>query len=140
MRRLRWLACASWEERFLVVRALFVVCSIRLGLWLLPIGTVRRFVLRTGKTRSVCPSIPRLVWAVRAVSRIVPLATCLTQALTLQWLLSRYGHPSRIHLGARRNSTGRFEAHAWVECEGRVVIGGAEAPNYVSLANWEGTA
>ena len=137
MRRLRRFVRASWAERFLLLRALFVVCLTRLGLWLLPIGAVRRIALRTGKTTRVSHPVPRLVWAVKAVSRFVPLATCLTQALALQWLLSRSGHTSRVHLGARRDAAGKFEAHAWVECEDRVVIGGPEAHEYVPLAAWQ---
>lgn len=137
MRRLKRFVRASWTERLLLLRALFVVCITRLGLWVLPIGTVRRIALSGRKGTRVVHPVPTLVWAVRASSRFVPLATCLTQALALQWLLSRSGHTSRIHLGARRDASGKFEAHAWVECEDRVVMGGAKAEDYVPLTAWE---
>jgi hypothetical protein len=65
----------------------------------------------------------QLAWAVARVSRHVPHASCLTQALALQLLLSRHGWPSRIHLGMGRDTTGAWQAHAWVECEGRVILG-----------------
>ena len=102
-----------------------MVSATRLGLWLLPIGAVRRIALSDREKGNGANSIAELVWAVKAVSRYVPVATCLTQALALQWLLARSGHTSRIHLGARKDVEGKFAAHAWVECEDRVVIGGS---------------
>jgi len=137
VRRLRRFTRATGSEKILLVRAFFVVCLIRLGLRLLPINAVQRTVIGTSKTESVIHPVNQLVWAVRAVSRFVPLATCLTQALALQWLLSRSGHASRIHLGARKDAAGKFDAHAWVECEGRVVIGGPATEEYVPLAVWQ---
>jgi len=125
VRRLKLFIRLPWTERFL------------LGLWLLPLGSLRRFALRERKAAKRTHAIPQLVWAVRAVSRFVPLATCLTQALALQWLLARSGHASRVHLGTRKDLAGKFAAHAWVECEGRVVIGGAEAQDYSPLTVWE---
>jgi hypothetical protein len=70
----------------------------------------------------------QVVWAVTVGSRYVPAATCLTQALVTQVLLSRRGHPASMRIGVARSEAGEFQAHAWVECRGRVVIGGAQAP------------
>ncbi len=139
MRSLRRFARLPRAEKFLLLRALFVVSVTRLGLWLLPTGTLRRIAVRTGKKARGAPQLMRLVWAVKVVSRYVPVASCLTQALALQWLLMRSGYASRVHLGVRKDSERKFEAHAWVECEGRVVIGGAEAHEYVPLTSWEGS-
>jgi hypothetical protein len=139
MRSLRRFARLPGADKFLLLRALFVVSVTRVGLWLLPIGALRRIVLRTGRKTRVAPPVTGLVWAVKIVSRYVPVATCLTQALALQWLLMRSGHASRVCLGARKDPEGKFEAHAWVECEGRVVIGGAEAHEYAPLTSWKGS-
>ena len=138
MRRLRRFARLPWSEKSLLLRALLVVSSTRLGLWLLPIGALRRIALSDREKRNGANSIAELVWAVKAVSRYVPTATCLTQALALQWLLVRSGHTSRIRLGARKGFKGKFQAHAWVECEGRVVMGGVAAKDYAPLTAWEG--
>jgi Transglutaminase-like superfamily len=68
---------------------------------------------------------PRQVaWAVRLASRYVPGATCLPQALATHILLSRCGHQSCLHVGVA--SMQKFEAHAWVECDGNVVVGERE--------------
>jgi hypothetical protein len=126
-------------EQVLLLRTLLVVSSVRLALWLLPIAAVRRMVLTPGKRPTAGHPVPLLVWAVRAVSRTVPFATCLTQALALQYLLMRSGHASKIHIGARKDPAGKFEAHAWVECEDQVVIGGAGAQGFVPLTSWKGS-
>lgn len=63
-------------------------------------------------------------WAVSAAARRIPFATCLSQALAVQFLLARRGIESTLWLGARRTEVGRFSAHAWVQCGGRFVIGG----------------
>jgi hypothetical protein len=61
----------------------------------------------------------RIEW----LARFVPRASCLTQALALRYLLARAGHACELHVGVRRNPLGRFEAHAWVSCNGRIVLG-----------------
>ena len=45
---------------------------------------------------------------------------CLSQSLTLWWLLRRQGIASDLRLGVYKDA-GRLEAHAWIECGGRVL-------------------
>jgi len=128
-------------ERNLFLRAVCLVCAVRLGLWFLPSRTVLRGVLgleRPDGLSAHSHPVDRLAWAIRAAARYVPRATCLTQALALQWLLVRSGRVSRLHLGAKKSPQGTLEAHAWVECEDRVVIGGPQVQEYVPLAAWKG--
>jgi hypothetical protein len=49
--------------------------------------------------------------------------TCLANALAAQALLTRYGYPVTLQIGANWKD-GNFAAHAWVERNGEVVIGG----------------
>jgi Transglutaminase-like superfamily len=44
-------------------------------------------------------------------------ATCLERSLVLWWLLGRQGVASSVRIGTRKNGE-KFEAHAWVECDG----------------------
>lgn len=81
--------------------------------------------------------IDRIIWAIRAASRYIPRATCLTQALAAQELLSRAGHPSRVEIGVAKNEDRKFAAHAWVTCGNRIVIGGPETTRYAPLLSWE---
>ena len=69
----------------------------------------------------------------RIVSRMVAVAArcglyranCLPQSLVLWWLLRRRGIIADFRIGARM-TTGRFEAHAWVEWRGVVLNDGAD--------------
>jgi hypothetical protein len=117
--------------------ALPVVATVRLALWIVPFRTTRRFVGSIsphGSAAAPDPSeVRRLVRAVRAASRLVPQATCLTQAIALHYLLARRGRAARIHIGVRRAESGGFESHAWVELDGVVVIGGGDLSTFVPL-------
>jgi Transglutaminase-like superfamily len=42
---------------------------------------------------------------------------CLEQSLALWWLLGRQGISSSVRIGTRKTGE-KFEAHAWVECDG----------------------
>lgn len=69
------------------------------------------------------------------VSNCVPRATCLTQALAGQALLTHCGYPAIVHVGVTRaeGAGNAFQAHAWLESDGKVVIGESEVP-YIPLA------
>jgi hypothetical protein len=118
-------------DRRLLVKAALLLWAVRLGLWVLPYRLVRRLVARPLSRRSsrASVSVPaldeveRIAKAVRAARRYVPAATCLTQALATEWLLRRVGQPASLRIGVRRTDEGVFQAHAWVESGGRVVIG-----------------
>jgi hypothetical protein len=55
----------------------------------------------------------------------VPGASCLTQAMALQYLLARAGHASELFVGVRQDEAGAFQAHAWLACNARTVLGAA---------------
>lgn len=78
-----------------------------------------------------------LIWAVQVSSHYVPRTTCLTNALTGHSLLSQYGYPSLVKIGVGKSSEGEFEAHAWLEYEGKVVIGESEE-EYVPIYDFKG--
>jgi hypothetical protein len=117
-----------------MVAAVLLLCTINVGLRLLPFLTVRRFLITA--TRTLRPSClvlsDRIAWAVETAGRVVPNARCLTQALAAQTLLVRAGYPAHLRIGVAR-SAGQFEAHAWLEDEGRVIFGTREPVRYVSL-------
>lgn len=128
MRSIRLLLGLSWPERALHLRAALLVVAVRLGLWLLPYRFWRRLMERPvrpqARRAAGRPSADAVASAIRAVSHRVPGATCLTQALAARALLARFGHSSSIRIGVAPAGGGRFDAHAWVECAGRVVLGG----------------
>jgi Transglutaminase-like superfamily len=79
------------------------------------------------------PQIRDLSNAVMAVGARRPFsATCLEQSVALVILLSIARIPAHLVVGvARAEST--FRAHAWVECCGDVVLGGAQAEGLTPL-------
>ena len=144
MKRFRKFLWLTWTERRLLVKAAFLLGVIRLGLWLLSFQTLWSLVARVtrmpnGLKKADQASIDRIVWAVRAASRYVPKArNCLPQALAVKVMLRQEGFPARLHIGVARGEGEQLEAHSWVECEGRIVIGGSELEHYSRLATFEG--
>jgi hypothetical protein len=137
MRRLRRFVSLSPSEQQLLLRAAFLAGSIRVGLWLLPFRIVQRFAFGAKAKRNTNLPVDQVVWAVRAVSRCNPGATCLTQALTAQALLIQSGHQSHVEIGVTKSDDSRFEAHAWVIFGDRVLIGGPEVDRYTPLVAWK---
>jgi len=94
MRRLKRFAQLSPSERRILMRVLLVVGVARTSLWVLPVEAVRRAVSRAA-TGAAGSSVEQVVWAVRVVSRYLPGATCLTQAIAAQALLTHSGFRRR---------------------------------------------
>lgn len=81
-------------------------------------------------------------WLAPRIARAVSIAgrrslwptSCLRQALLLQVLLARQGLDSQLKIGVRNTAEEGFGAHAWVERNGQVLIGGEHASQqYVAL-------
>ncbi len=128
-------------ERWLLVKAALLLGGTRLGLKLLPFRLLRRLVEALSRPTVWLPatnrfSTARIVWAVELASRYVP-ATCLSRALSAQVLLARRGYPVLLHFGAVKEGE-RFLAHAWLESEGLVVIGGHVLEPYIPLGTLQG--
>lgn len=62
-------------------------------------------------------------WAVTTGARYVPGAKCLAQAIVAEALLLQSGFPAHIQVGVTKPGESRLRAHAWVQCEGVVVVG-----------------
>ena len=74
--------------------------------------------------RRTPPSRADVTEAVEGVTRFVPRATCLVQAMTAALLLTRAGEPVELVMGTPHTREGDFSAHAWLLHEGAVVVGG----------------
>lgn len=141
MSGLRTLAALGREDRGLALRTLLLVAGIRIGLWIVPFRQLQRML---GSSEHlplyVPPDVPvsRLVWAVRAASRRIPAASCLTQALALQCLLARAGHGSEVQIGVSRDPQTGFQAHAWVEYAGTTLLSDrSELGQYITILGKE---
>jgi hypothetical protein len=136
MRKIRKFLNLSSTEQRLLIRTWILLGLIRLGLELFPFSTLRKLLDRL---RSILGrgekefSEEQLVWSVTVVSRYIPKATCLAQALTAQFLLQQAGHQACLHIGVADADEGRLKAHAWVESQGRILMGGFDLNSYTHL-------
>jgi hypothetical protein len=115
-------------DRLLIAEAAALLMIVGIGLRVVPFRLLRRlldshasaFPAATPASQDV---IDRISWAVAAVARRLPerICACLAQALAVDTMLKRRGHAAELRLGVRTPT--QFEAHAWVECGGHVVIG-----------------
>ena len=70
-------------------------------------------------------TIDRVAFAIpRAAARLPWRTTCLVQALAARRWLARQGIESDLKLGARLADQQQLDAHAWLEVDGRIVVGG----------------
>ncbi len=134
----------SATELWLLVKATLLLEAIKLGMQLLPFRVLRRLLDRVAGTLAGVhgtgyPPVDTIAWAVETASRRTPGAkSCLAQALAAQVLLIRLGHPSQLHIGVAKGERGQFKAHAWVESEGKVLVGGSEFEDFTPLTVLEG--
>ena len=134
---LRRLASLSPVQLRVLAQATARVAVVRFGLSVYPISAVLRRVGRQANRplRGPRADVPDLIWAVRVASRrLLRTNPCLTEALALWGLLRRHGYESQLRIGVARDERADFEAHAWVERDGEVIIGGEQSPEaYVPL-------
>ncbi len=133
MRRLKRFAQLTATEKRILIRVLFVVGVARTALCVLSTDTARKVAALAAAGAS--GSLEQMVWAVTVVSRYLPGATCLTQALAAQALLTQSGLPSQVEIGVAKDKDDhrRLQAHAWVVCHGQVVLGGQQPNHYNSI-------
>jgi len=132
-------------ERRLLFSALGSLTIVRLGLWVLPLQRILAYLKRLQLQTSEAPksgensevSATQIAWAIRSVGRYLPGGgNCLVQSLAGQFMLARRGYASQLHIGAARED-GEFKAHAWVECQGQIIIGAAGVSQYTPFPNME---
>jgi hypothetical protein len=144
-------ALGAGDRRLLAETALLMV-RVRTGLLLGSYAGLRTRLAAMRPTGRAAPLSPdRAAWAVGALARRLPGMTCLVQSLVADTLLRRRGYHPELHIGVRvdhldagaggatavpdsgsvrrgvrKRGSGPvvpLDAHAWVECEGRIVAG-----------------
>jgi hypothetical protein len=127
----------SWREQKLVAGAVLALSAVRIGLVALPFATVRGIVARRYRRlddKTSRPALERVTWAIEAASHYVPGGSnCLVRALASEYILGHLGYPCELKIGVAKGAAGEFAAHAWLESDGRVVIGEFEVDRYTAL-------
>lgn len=113
----------------LFLQAYILMSAIRLGLLLLPFRWLQNLILKAHQLEFLAmlapeTSITAIALAVHRSSKYSPgNVKCLAKALTTAVLMNIYGFPYEIKIGVTKDEKNRLEAHAWVEWEGKVVVG-----------------
>lgn len=109
--------------------SILVVLIVRIGLWTTKYQRVRSVLVRP------CPDDPqverrvtvaRITHAVARIAKLIPDASCLTQTISCQAILSWKGIPSTISMGLKKDDEGAVRAHAWLNWNEQVVLEGNE--------------
>ncbi len=114
--------------------------SVALGVARLRIASHRARVFRSeeGKSSPVMDVDQRIervrVAIIRASGRLPWRTDCLVQALAARDWLHRLGVDTSLCIGIPEDSSGQFEAHAWL-MHGKSVITGGDIRSYIPLLN-----
>ena len=135
-----------WNQRKVNLYLLFVTFlllgAIRLGLWLLEFRILLKVLNKLSTIKFPFPytSLRKIIWAVNVATRYSPGgAKCLARALTTQILMNRSGYIPELCIGVAKSESGELEAHAWIKCQGYVVVGHLpDLPRYIQLPSLEG--
>ena len=121
------------ERRRLVCESAALTIVIAVAVRTIPFLRLRSLLHRaaalTARAKSgVAPpdSIQAVAWAVAAAAARLPAATCLVRALAADAMLRRRAVRCELRLGVRRADASPVKGHAWVECDGGVIIGAAD--------------
>jgi hypothetical protein len=115
-----------FAQQRLLLNAVFWVVLVRVSLRLMSFEQARRWLANFSGAASdtSLQEVERLLWAVRAASRnVLGSGPCLTQALVAQAFLQRRGLTTLLRIGVAKDNAGNLQAHAWLEQDGKVIIG-----------------
>jgi hypothetical protein len=139
MRAIHRLLSLTHSERRLMAEAALLLVLFALVVRFLSFRTISRFVLdnreKPGERALLGDQSPGLIpWAINAMSNRIPgTRTCLIRSLAAKVMFARRGIEARIRLGVGRDDRGSFRAHAWIESEGKIVLGQFDGESYETL-------
>jgi len=137
-RKLRGWQRRSWLDRALLVEAALWLALARLIVVLVPFRHIAPWLRRHPDAAPAHPALPLQVGrAVATAARHVPWrAVCLPQAIAAKAMLACRGQGAALHLGARIDDRGDIRAHAWLSCQGQIVVGRAGLAGMTALTQF----
>lgn len=135
------------HEHWLIAKVVASTVFVRA---MLPIVPIRYLMKLAGNAGMKAPAVHArdrdaekkvIPWAAAGTAkRLLRDRPCLTQALVVKYFYGRRGIPAVLKFGVNKDS-GKLLAHAWVESEGDIVVGGRSSPyRYVVLQRIGSTA
>jgi len=137
----RWKSL-SYNGKLLFLKSAICLILIKAGLSIFPFAAFRRifhWITTTNTVREVSSEqIELTVWAVDTAANLLPFElVCLPRALATKYLL-RKAPDLTLEIGIEINPAKKFEAHAWVEKNGTVIMGKwPESVSYHRLWAWK---
>ena len=122
----------SPQRRILLLDAMFRLLIVRCTLNILSLACVDKLT-RSGPRALSRSNTADIISAIETASLYAPAPSCLVRALAASWLLRLNGFNPVLRYGVTRVSDG-LDAHAWIEIDGRVVLGGGFIDQYALLA------
>lgn len=114
-------------QRADLAKALTAVAWVRMALWRHRLERVRRQIAANPvQAEAGIEDLRVVAWSVVATARVIPAATCLTQALAGQYLLARRGFYSTVRLSVCGTDTAP-QPHAWLLSGDTIALGGTAA-------------
>jgi hypothetical protein len=124
-------------QKWLLCQSFLLLGLIRLALWKLSFQQLTNVLLKGSSKSQPLPSRGSIadtdiIWALEVATYYLPgQPKCLARALVAKLLLMHYGYRCDLRLGVARQNPEQLMAHAWVESEGKVLIG--QIPELSSL-------
>lgn len=126
MRRIRRILTLRPGEILALARGFRAVLRVRLAIARRRTDALRSATAALHATGEAPPAELRSVaWSVAAAARLVPGATCLTQALAGQRLLALRGYASTVRISLPGGTESAFRPHAWLMSGNVIVLGGS---------------
>jgi hypothetical protein len=144
MKRLKRFLYLPIADKWLLVKIGFLMGWIWLGLRLLPFQKMYAILAKFGHSNSIAKEQTGQVEKIcRNVEKVGGYVfgddSCFPQALTAQLLLNRSGFHPCLRIGATKGNENSIRAHAWVELDGCVIVGGpiSKIQEYIILGDLE---
>jgi hypothetical protein len=112
-------------KKIVLIQIVVVALIIRSALSLFSLQQIVQTLQRLSSRKSSGKPFDQedILYATAVIGRRLPLATCLVNGLAGQYLLSRNGCISTLHIGVKKETDKVLMAHAWVTVDKQVVIG-----------------
>jgi len=135
---LRKTAFAKWQNRMLVAEAAILLFAASLLIRLVPLRLWRsslghRHPTVRASRDTAWRSVRTVIRAINRAADCSPIRmVCLPRAMVAQWMLARRGVSPQLVLGVAPPEGARtaHALHAWVEVDGRIVMGARGRPRY----------
>jgi hypothetical protein len=126
--KLRKFLALPWRVKWLYLTTAFWLLAVKAGLYLLPFERLRAWLVLSDEPDNKPVDLEEMRAIIEAIERmgqfLAPLGiNCLPQALVGYRLLGHKGFDVQLKIGVLKNPGDRLTAHAWLEVQGRVVLG-----------------